>query len=341
MELFSEIYGAYFHTVETLLSRAGMSDKELQMIIAEEAFRDSLLFLPQKLRPESPENWGFLRRKPDGSLSRTTKHEPPKFLTLLQKRWLRAKLCDPKMRLFLSDEALAALERYLGDIQPLYPAGIFRYFDIFTDGDPYGRAQYRQDFRTVLSAIHSSEVLDVRYISGRGKQLHGYFLPLRLEYSMKNDKFRAYCCRIGRNGIAGHGILNIGRITQIRSTGRTFRRDGMLEEVFQQRRCMEPVQVEVTSERNGIERFLMEFASFEKFTLRNEERGTCMVWLWFDTQDETELLIRLLGFGPVLEILGPPQFRAQAAERVARQFSLLQEASEADAKKLQENSKNT
>ena len=45
--------------------------------------------------------------------------------------------------------------------------------------------------------------------------------------------------------------------------------------------------------------------------------------LWYDKQDETELLIQLLSFGPVLEILGPPAFRAQAAERVARQYALL------------------
>ena len=31
----------------------------------------------------------------------------------------------------------------------------------------------------------------------------------------------------------------------------------------------------------------------------------------------------MLSFGPVLEILGPPDFRAQAAKRVLRQYELL------------------
>ena len=44
----------------------------------------------------------------------------------------------------------------------------------------------------------------------------------------------------------------------------------------------------------------------------------------YDKQDETELLIQLLSFGPVLEILGPPDFRAQAAARVRMQYELLQ-----------------
>ena len=81
--------------------------------------------------------------------------------------------------------------------------------------------------------------------------------------------------------------------------------------------------VRVTTERNAVERFLMEFASYEKHTERDVETGTLTVQLYYDKQDETELLIQLLSFGPVLEILGPPDFRAQAADRVLRQYEML------------------
>ena len=79
----------------------------------------------------------------------------------------------------------------------------------------------------------------------------------------------------------------------------------------------------VRMERNGADRFLMEFASYEKQTDRDLTTGDCLVKLWYDAQDETEVLIRLLRFGPVLEILGPPSLRAQAVERVRRQTALL------------------
>ena len=68
---------------------------------------------------------------------------------------------------------------------------------------------------------------------------------------------------------------------------------------------------------------MAEFASYEKRTERDLETGKCTVSLWYDKQDETELLIRLLGFGPVLEIMGPPDFRKQAAQRVKKQAELL------------------
>lgn len=327
MELFSEIYGAYFRTAEKLLSAGRLTAKDVQHIIQEEAFRDSMLFLPQKLMPQTSESWGLLQKTEDGMLERVTKHAPPAFLTLLQKRWLKSKLHDPKMRLFLSDAELTALEEMLGDVQPLYPAGVFRYFDRFADGDPYDDPQYRAIFRTVLTAIARHEVLAVSYVSGSGKSMRSHFLPLKLEYSQKNDKFRLYCSRIRKRGAGGAGVLNIGRITSAAPTGKKFQCEGLLEDVFNRRRCSTPAQVLVSSERNGIERFLMEFASYEKRTEMDADSGRCMVWLWYDQQDETEVLIRLLGFGPVAEILGPPDLRTQAAERVARQYALLEKHS--------------
>ncbi len=323
MQLFSEIYGAYFRTVERILSKERITKQEIRDIIHTEAFRDSALFLPQKLNPDSPESWGLLRKNPDGSFSRITQNPPPKFLTLLQKRWLKSKLSDPRMRLFLSKDVLQGLDAELADTEPLYPADMFRYFDVFSDGDSYESKAYRHAFRTILQAIHTDEILEIRFVSGKGRPQHGYFLPLKLEYSRKNDKFRAFCCRIGKDGVAGFGTLNIGRITEVSKTGRHFSSEGLTQQWLASRRCKEPVQVEVYGERNGIERFLMEFASFEKHTEWDADRGTCMVRLWYDTQDETELLIQLLSFGPVVEILGPPDFRRQAAERVAAQYALL------------------
>ncbi len=78
-----------------------------------------------------------------------------------------------------------------------------------------------------------------------------------------------------------------------------------------------------SNERNGVERFMLEFASFEKHTVRDLEKNEYTVELWYDEQDETEVLIMLLSFGPVIEILGPDNLRLQAKERPERQYKLL------------------
>ncbi|MBR3269505.1 MAG: WYL domain-containing protein [Oscillospiraceae bacterium] len=324
MTLFHEMYGAYFRIAARVLDAAPLTDRQVNEIVAAEGFRDSVLFVPQKLLPQADgSDWGLLRRNPDGTLAAVTKHKPVMPLTLLQKRWLKARLSDPKMQLFFDDETFAALTDALADVSPLWQPELFRYTDRFSDGDPFTEPAYRAHFRALLHAIRTKAIVQIRFQTGGGRRIAMQYLPLAIEYSRKNDKFRLYCRSVRGNRLAGSGIINLGRIEQVTETGRHYDGEISLTEYFQMRRNRTHVTVRVTTERNAVERFLMEFASYEKHTERDAETGTLTVKLYYDKQDETELLIQLLSFGPVLEILGPPDFRAQAAERVLRQYELL------------------
>ena len=314
MAVFSEIYGAYYRIAARAMREKTVTDDEVYELIRSLGFRDSALFLPQKLLPQNDgSDWGLLRRNADGSLSRITENPPPAVLTLLQKRWLKSKLADPRFRLFFDDETLRRLEERLADIKPLYRLEHFRYFDKFTDGDDYADPLYRENFRVILSAIKSRELLKIAYTSGHDKRICFTCLPLNIEYSEKNDKLRVLT-RKYRSG----GVINIGRIDAIERTGRFF--TGDINAPFTKPR--NSVTVYVASERNAVERFLMAFASYEKRADRDLENGGCVVTLHYDKSDETELLIRLLSFGAAVEILSPGELRRQAAKRVARQSEL-------------------
>ena len=325
MTIFSEIYGAYYRVAARAMLKKTVTDSEIGVLIRSLGFRDSALFLPQKLLPQKDgSDWGLLRRNDDGTLSRITENPPPAVLTLLQKRWLKAKLADERFRLFLDDETLRRLEERLADIKPLYRREHFRYFDKFTDGDEYSDPRYRENFRIILSAIKSRELLKVAYTSGHDKRICFTCLPLSIEYSEKNDKLRVLTRRHRSGRISSGGVINIGRIDAIERTGRFFA--GELDADFTKPR--DSVTVYVAPERNAVERFLMAFASYEKRTERDLEGGGCTVTLHYDKSDETELLIRLLSFGAAVEILSPANFRRQAAERVARQAELAAVADE-------------
>ena len=43
----------------------------------------------------------------------------------------------------------------------------------------------------------------------------------------------------------------------------------------------------------------------------------------YDEQNENEIIIRLLSFGPVVEVLSPYDFRRKIKERVDRQLALM------------------
>ena len=324
MNIFSEIYGAYFRTAAKLLKNEITDDKTVRETVQQEGFRDSVLFLPQKLIP-GDDDWGLFSRTPDGKLKRITKASPVNVLTKLQKMWLKAKLSDPRIRLFMDEKTLSGLNDRLADVSPLYKNEHFRYTDRFSDSDDFYNENYIKNFRIALDAVKNRKIVYIEFFSGHGNRVSGKFVMLKMEYSPKNDKFRAYCYLLRHDKIKKSGIINIGRITNIIDTGRVFRTPVSMDDYFSSRKCSSPAVIIVKPERNGVERFMLEFASYEKHTVRDLETGRYKVELWYDNQDETELLIRLLSFGPVIEILGPQSLREQAKLRIKRQAELLAE----------------
>lgn len=323
MTIFSEIYGTYYRIAERLLGMKSASDGDVYDVIREDGFRDSALFLPQKLLPQKDgSDWGLLSRGEDGLLYPTV-GKPPKMLTRLQKMWLKAKLEDPRTRLFLSDDAIRDLSERLGDVPPLYRRDMFRVFDRFSDGDDYASEQYRQSFQTILAAVKERRVLKISFNTGHDRRMSRLCVPFKLEYSEKNDKFRVYCHDIKNGRISGGGLVNIGRVTNITQHGIFQGELPAEDDFFRKIRARQPIRVNVSPERNAVERFLNEFAEYEKRVDRDLESGGCTVDIFYDKQDETELLIQILAFGAAVEILSPEGFRNQAAERVRRQAELL------------------
>ena len=229
--LFSEIYGTYFRIVAKLLERPTIDEKFVRDTISRYGFRDSMLFLPQKIIPNG-EDWGLFIRTADGRLQRITKSAPVKTMSMLQKRWLKSKLADPRIRLFMDDDTLSALDEKLKDVKPLWKREDFRYTDVFSDSDDYTDENYIRNFKSVLDAVKRRKVVEVKFTSGHGNVIRAWFVLLKLEYSAKNDKFRVYCYMLHRFKKVSSGIINIGRIEEIRDTGKIYRTKVDMDEYF-------------------------------------------------------------------------------------------------------------
>ena len=320
MNIFSEIYGTYFRIAAKLLENESTDEKNIRDVIMSEGFRDSVLFLPQKLIPNDGD-WGLFRKNSSGKLERITKNPPVNILTILQKRWLKAKLYDSRIRLFLDDESIERLEKRLEGVKPLYKAEHFRFFDSFSDYDDFSDSSYIKNFRIILGAVKRSSIVELNYMTVSGRNVKAPCLPLKLEYSQKNGKFRIYCFLLKKGKISQSVILNTGRIISVKDTGTIFRHDISADEYFEKRKCTEPAVIRVTAERNGIERFMTEFASFEKQTVIDSEKHELIVKLWYDSGDEKEIIINLLSFGPVIEVVSPEILRNEIRKRVCRQYT--------------------
>ena len=80
------------------------------------------------------------------------------------------------------------------------------------------------------------------------------------------------------------------------------------------------VTLAVTDERNALQRVLLHFSHFEKEAERIDEKHY-RVKIKYDKDDETELVIRILSFGPLVKVTEPYSFADLIRKRLIMQKS--------------------
>lgn len=298
--IFSELYSTYYHTVARILAAATehpLRREELRSFIGENAFGESVLNIEPAM---AEERWQLLH--PDGSTA--LKHPPTLPLTLLEKRWLKAVWQDPRIRLF-TDQTDAFPE-----VEPLFNPDDVLVFDKYADGDPYTDENYIRNFRLVMDAIRNRHPLWIEVTNRKGTLTQMVLMPEYLEYSEKDDKFRL----IG-SGCRHGGTVNLARIVHIRPYDQPFA--GAAKRLPAESRT---VQLELVDSRNALERVLMHFAHFQKQAEKLDEKHY-RVTVTYDKDDETEMVIRILSFGPVVKVTAPQHFVDLIKERLISQKS--------------------
>ena len=300
--IFSEIYGSYFKAVSAILAKAvdgTLTEREITRTVLENAFGESLVTIPAKL---SDGSWPLLT----DDFGTPLRHAPHAPLTTLEKQWLKALLLDPRIRLF--DPSEEGLE----DVEPLFTPDQFVNFDRYADGDPYDDPRYIEHFRLIIRAMHEKRKLRVRFHGHRGTRQSYICIPYKLEYSSKDDKFRLI------TGFRNKPLtVNLSRIDSVH----------ILEpwdesEYLQPREREKTLVMELYDSRNSLERAMLHFSDLEKETERIDEKHY-RITLNYKQGDETEILIRILSFGPVLKVIEPETMVKQIRERLERQDALL------------------
>lgn len=299
--LFHEIYGTYFQTVAKILTEAvdhPLSSGEINTIIQNYAFEESTLNIPESL---GVEHWQLL--KEDGTT--ILKNKPTMPLTKLQKRWMNAIAYDPRVRLFTDHPVV------FPDVEPLFLPEDICVFDKYSDGDPYEDEEYIQNFRLILDAIKHQYPIQISLTNRRGERVTAKTIPEYLEYSEKDDKFRL----IGTGSKLGNTI-NLGRITSCEKCKNTKGTK------IGKRNLPHPRTVifELVDDRNALERVLMHFAHFKKQAEKIDD-WKYQVTLHYDKEDETEVLIRILSFGPMIHVVKPTAFINLIKDRLSDQKS--------------------
>lgn len=321
MTLFSEIYNCYYQILYRMIyCEDPMTRKQMQHIIDQYGYAETGIYLLPKLMDNSlqlgkwtDEHYEFMI---DPEL-----HIP---LSNLQKSWLRALLTDPRIRLFLSTQEIEILENQLRDIAPLYQKDDFYYYDAFLDGDDYSSTIYQDHFRLLVQAIRDHQYVKISFLSGKQKRIHYHFLPCKLEYSVKNDCFRLLALEARGRSRYHMFTINLARIEELSLLDHFADPDHMpdINTYIRNSYHNEPVTLQIRNERNALERTMLQFANYQKNTTKCPD-GSYQCEIFYNKSNETELLIEVLSFGPMVKVLGNDHFLYLIRERLQRQKNII------------------
>lgn len=297
--IFSELYSVYYNTVAKIIEaafNAGTTKEDLQRCVMEEAFSESVLTILPSLKSGK---WPLLNE----DLSPVLQHKPTMPLTNLEKRWLKAISDDPRVKLF------GVNFPELDDVEPLFTRDDYKIYDQYSDGDPYENEDYIRHFRLLLSAIRSGRPVQITMVNRKDKEVQARFYPTGFEYSVKDDKLRilATGCKFKH--------FNLGRVVSCDFYNGNGR---WCEKPWVERQ--KELTLLITDERNALERAMLHFAHFEKQAERTDD-GRYILRLKYYESDETEIVIRVLSFGPCVKALEPQSFVNLIKERLISQKS--------------------
>lgn len=360
IELFDELFSCYYSTIYHVLreaSRKELTDTELRKLILKASdyygFPATTSFIiggaidagKNEEAMHNKDAWPFFDRierktlNTNGMVEKTTfvnksrlKNISTVPLSKVEKMWLKSILSDPRIKLFMEDEAGFP---DLQDVEPLFDWKDYVLFDQYTDGDPYQDEHYIEMFRKVLKAVRNHSRLQIKFQKANSsiffEQDGAYKLvPAQrigtvyidsdyLEYSERDDKFRL----IGNNPRFGRSLVNIASIVSCNEVEKTNTSSTDIKRLNSKDAFQKKVVFELKDDKNTLERFLLNFSHYEKETEYLKDRKLYRVSVSYDETDEKDVIIRVLSFGPYVKVIEPESFVGLITDRLEMQKNML------------------
>lgn len=210
-------------------------------------------------------------------------------ITLLEARYLKTILMCDKAQVFLSKEEIDHLNSRIDKLAPdtinAFPTDCFVYYDEVKDND-HIMIDHKKDLQLLIREIvkgHHEVLIE--------KQDHSQFVmkPMYLEYRLIDHTFTLI-------GLHDHekAEVQLGDINKITVQRQTFKHEELPHQWCK-------VTLSFYNMRGIPDRLLNEISFLKKECKKDGERY--ILDIYFEKKDENELALRLLSFGPLIEIV--------------------------------------
>lgn len=329
MELFHECKNKYFYMVSKIINMAaeGLYKDEIIKIIENEEYDEKLIgkdfqtFEDIILNTNAENSLNLLTEENDKfySVLHKEKQLPLKIrFTALEKQWLKSFISIKDVQKLLGQEIIQKLNKALEDVESYEDTIDFtnknqRSFE-------YDLKQFNTVFFTIINAMKDNKCIKYTNITADGTIYKDKTaVPLRIEYSLKDDTFRASIFSIEDKR---HILINLHTIAAVDIIDYKYNLDRkqLLENMKNEKYCEEPVTIIVEDKRGAMERCFMSFSSFERNSHMIDVNKYEMDIFYYSFQ-EYDVISKIIALGPYVTVKSPEKIRKIIIERIKKALS--------------------
>jgi RNA-splicing ligase RtcB/predicted DNA-binding transcriptional regulator YafY len=334
MELFDEVKNRYLHIVFKVLHECekGLSEKDIIKIIEEEEFEEKVIgsnfktfegLLLNQYKEE--ENLNLLKLKEGRYFPNskgTKKPALPVRLTNIEKAWLKNMLEGKRAGILLKDTTIAKLKEALKDFEAPNLNDIIDITNTSELPSLVNSELYEENLRTLLKAM--IEEKPIRYCNTDrlgNKYCNRLALPIRLEYSLKDGRFRASMYSLDENRSIMTNLFSMTDIELEENEKVDISREAVIKLLRECKYSTEPIVLEVTDKKAAMERCFMSFSELERYS-RCIEKDKYELKLFYYTFEEEEIIRKILAIGPYVKVISPQGIKEEIINRIRRALEL-------------------
>lgn len=329
MELFHEYKNKYFHLVLKILNLCenGLERDDILKIIECEEYderpisKDFSTFEGMILNEYVDSSLSLLKEKDNKYYSALNKEGsiPVKIrLSNIEKAWINGMIQDKIVQALLGEEIINKLKKSLKDVRQ-GSNNIIEFTNKNTSEFEYDLKKLNQTFFTILDAINNEKLLVYTNVDKNGNEHKDKLaLPLRIEYSVKDDKFRASMYSIEEKRAI---MINLHTLKEIKGTERSFyvKREDIIKRLKENKYCDEPVTIILNDKRGAMERGFMSFSSFERSS-KLIGNNTYEVDIYYYTFQEHDVVSKIISLGPYVTVKGPERIKHIVIEKIKNAY---------------------
>ena len=335
MELFNEVKNRYFRLIFKIINECanGKAKADILRIIDEGEFEQKVIGKNQESfadlilnRCSEDENLNFLTEK-DGLFYPSVENDQlplPIRFTKIEKAWLKALLEVPDIRMVLSDETFAKLQKELDGFDSPIKSEYIELTNTINLPNIFLKNNYEKNFRILLDALVQEKPVRYSNTDKKGNIYENMLaLPVAIEYSMRDSRFRISMYSIDNKRPV---MANIFTLLDLRIVDEEvgIDRETAKRLLLEQKYSEEPVVLEVTDIKAAMERTFMCFSGMER-TSRNLGKNKYEIRLNYYSFEEENLIRNIISLGPYVKVISPQRIVDEIVKRVIMSINMYSE----------------